>query len=173
MKEKLVISLDQTIGIREFMSEYLGIDYKKPHKLSHQMMDMYLLEKGYGLPRKVNYQEVDQQGLLMGEYLAVRSETTRKKKGTIQIYENPKKLYHQSLLRQLKKEANEYRLRKVRQNILNSLGLALLEQDEIISLDDFNRQNLEESYDISEKVNRQKVYGISSGRHLKNRSRWK
>ena len=92
MKNKLVLSLSNTIGIRIFINEYLDVDYVDENRITHHSMIKYLIEKGYKLPTRVSFDSVKEIDIETGKYLAVMEETKKKKKGKILIYENPKRL---------------------------------------------------------------------------------
>lgn len=167
-KRKLVISLDQTVDIRKFMEEYLGIEYEESAKLTHYQMEQYLLEKGHKLPIKVNYQNVRAADIENGTYLAVREETKRTKRGRVLLYKNPNNsVYTGDLYKELHAAANSDQLRKIRERILKeSFGLALTEQDEIISSKEKEQRDAEDSYEVNNSINRQRVYKMSSRRHV-------
>ena len=181
MAKKLVVSMGQTIGIREFLNEFMGIDYEQDHYLSHHMMKKYLIEKGYELPVKVNFDEVREEDIITGRYIAVREETKNKKKGKILVYENPLYMSENRLLNKIRDEF-EYdpisMLERRREIMLDEYGVFLNADGEMIQVvvpketSEIIDNYQEDEYDIDSSINRQKVYVMSSGRHLKERRRY-
>lgn len=172
-KRKLVISLNQTIGIKNFMERYLDIEYDDTAKLTHYQMEQYLLEKGHKLPKRVRYNNVNITDINNGTYVAVREETKKTKKGKILLYENPKSTYIKDLYKELHESANSTQLRKIRERILKeNFGLALTEQDEIIPSKEKEQREVEDSYEINNSINRQRVYKMSSRRHVLTRRKY-
>lgn len=93
---KNVISIKNTIGIREYMNYYLNVPYLENARLTHRKMDQYLQDKHYRTPTRISFTNITEEDFLVGKYLLVRKETVhgkmRKnsfKKVRILVYENP------------------------------------------------------------------------------------
>lgn len=166
---KIYVSGNQIVGIREFMREYMGVEYPFDHNLSHYLMNKYLYESGYKIPKRVDYSKVDEYSINSGHYIAVQEETKRMKQGKVLIYENPHELYIGMLLNELKKvDVDE--LRELRNKILTSeYGLYENSDDELVSFKN-NKETAnynfeeEEEYSVNNSVNRQKQYVITGRR---------
>ncbi len=159
-KNKTMISLKQTIEIREFMSTYLNVEYEGEEKrITHYEMNKYLREKGYKLPIKVSFSKINKQKLSDGTYVLVREETKKKKKGKVIPYENPLLLSFGKLLNELQREKNYDKLRAIRESILEENNL---EEDWLGNIVESYPE--EEVFEINVRVNRQKTY-IQTGRN--------
>lgn len=180
MSNGLVLSLNQTIGIREFINDYLEVDYTEKGYLTHYMMEKYLLENGYSLPTRVSYKDVTYEKIISGKVVAVREETKNKKKGKILVYENPLKFSDERLLFELKEESDYDELAERRRKIMiedyntfvNFDGeMYKIKKDTEEEVETYSEDNIEE-YDVNDSVNRQKVYVISGRRHLVDKRRY-
>ena len=129
-KNKTIVSLNQVIGIREFMETYLNVKYEYDDKLTHYKMFEYLMEKGEALPTRVNLKEVNDQTLNNGTYVLVREESSKKKKGKMIAYENPLVLKFGRLLNELQESKDYKKLRLIRKAILSQENL---EEDLLIA----------------------------------------
>lgn len=161
-KNKTIVSLNQVIGIREFMETYLNIKYEYDDKLTHYKMFEYLMEKGEALPTRVNLKEVNDQTLNNGTYVLVREESSKKKKGKMIAYENPLVLKFGRLLNELQESKDYKKLRLIRKAILSQENL---EEDWLGNIVD--KVPEEEELVITVSVNRQKRYVSNSQRHIK------
>ena len=161
-KNKTIVSLNQVIGIREFMETYLNVKYEYDDKLTHYKMFEYLVEKGETLPTRVNLKEVNDQTLNNGTYVLVREESSKKKKGKMIAYENPLVLKFGRLLNELQESKDYKKLRLIRKAILSQENL---EEDWLGNIVD--KVPEEEELVINVSVNRQKRYVSNSQRHIK------
>ena len=161
-KNKTIVSLNQVIGIREFMETYLNVKYEYDDKLTHYKMFEYLMEKGEALPTRVNLKEVNDQTLNNGTYVLVREESSKKKKGKMIAYENPLVLKFGRLLNELQESKDYKKLRLIRKAILSQENL---EEDWLGNIVDKVQE--EEELVITVSVNRQKRYVSNSQRHIK------
>ena len=161
-KNKTIVSLNQVIGIREFMETYLNVKYEYDDKLTHYKMFEYLMEKGETLPTWVNLKEVNDQTLNNGTYVLVREESSKKKKGKMIAYENPLVLKFGRLLNELQESKDYKKLRLIRKAILSQENL---EEDWLGNIVD--KVPEEEELVITVSVNRQKRYVSNSQRHIK------
>ena len=161
-KNKTIVSLNQVIGIREFMETYLNVKYEYDEKLTHYKMFEYLMEKGEALPTRVNLKEVNDQTLNNGTYVLVREESSKKKKGKMIAYENPLVLKFGRLLNELQESKDYKKLRLIRKAILSQENL---EEDWLGNIVD--KVPEEEELVITVSVNRQKRYVSNSQRHIK------
>lgn len=161
-KNKTIVSLNQVIGIREFMETYLNVKYEYDDKLTHYKMFEYLMEKGEALPTRVNLKEVNDQTLNNGTYVLVREESGKKKKGKMIAYENPLVLKFGRLLNELQESKDYKKLRLIRKAILSQENL---EEDWLGNIVD--KVPEEEELVITVSVNRQKRYVSNSQRHIK------
>jgi hypothetical protein len=161
-KNKTIVSLNQVIGIREFMETYLNVKYEYDDKLTHYKMFEYLMEKGETLPTRVNLKEVNDQTLNNGTYVLVREESSKKKKGKMIAYENPLVLKFGRLLNELQESKDYKKLRLIRKAILSQENL---EEDWLGNIVD--KVPEEEELVITVSVNRQKRYVSNSQRHIK------
>ncbi len=161
-KNKTIVSLNQVIGIREFMETYLNVKYEYDDKLTHYKMFEYLMEKGEALPTRVNLKEVNDQTLNNGTYVLVREESSKKKKGKMIAYENPLVLKFGRLLNELQESKDYKKLRLIRKAILSQENL---EEDWLGNIVD--KVPEEEELVITVSVNRQKRYVSNSQRHIK------
>lgn len=161
-KNKTIVSLNQVIGIREFMETYLNVKYEYDDKLTHYKMLEYLMEKGEALPTRVNLKEVNDQTLNNGTYVLVREESSKKKKGKMIAYENPLVLKFGRLLNELQESKDYKKLRLIRKAILSQENL---EEDWLGNIVD--KVPEEEELVITVSVNRQKRYVSNSQRHIK------
>lgn len=161
-KNKTIVSLNQVIGIREFMETYLNVKYEYDDKLTHYKMFEYLMEKGEVLPTRVNLKEVNDQTLNNGTYVLVREESSKKKKGKMIAYENPLVLKFGRLLNELQESKDYKKLRLIRKAILSQENL---EEDWLGNIVD--KVPEEEELVINVSVNRQKRYVSNSQRHIK------
>ena len=161
-KNKTIVSLNQVIGIREFMETYLNVKYEYDEKLTHYKMFEYLMEKGETLPTRVNLKEVNDQTLNNGTYVLVREESSKKKKGKMIAYENPLVLKFGRLLNELQESKDYKKLRLIRKAILSQENL---EEDWLGNIVD--KVPEEEELVINVSVNRQKRYVSNSQRHIK------
>lgn len=161
-KNKTIVSLNQVIGIREFMETYLNVKYEYDDKLTHYKMFEYLMEKGEALPTRVNLKEVNDQTLNNGTYVLVREESSKKKKGKMIAYENPLVLKFGRLLNELQESKDYKKLRLIRKAILSQENL---EEDWLGNIVD--KVPEEEELVINVSVNRQKRYVSNSQRHIK------
>jgi hypothetical protein len=161
-KNKTIVSLNQVIGIREFMETYLNVKYEYDDKLTHYKMFEYLMEKGETLPTRVNLKEVNDQTLNNGTYVLVREESSKKKKGKMIAYENPLVLKFGRLLNELQESKDYKKLRLIRKAILSQENL---EEDWLGNIVD--KVPEEEELVINVSVNRQKRYVSNSQRHIK------
>ena len=132
MKDKIVISLDSTIGIREFMEHYLEVDYTEEGNITHEKMNRFLFEKGYVIPQVLPFKKVTTSKILSGEVLFVRAESSsrnnvdyKSKRGKILAYVNPlRESLEKRLLREIQSGAYKedlisdpgFELRKKRKN---------------------------------------------------------
>lgn len=96
MKDKVFVSLENTIGIREFMEVYLGIPYTREGNITHERMADFLIEHGYSLPETVAVKNITTSKVLSGEILLVRAENSsrdcvdfKSKRGKLLAYRNP------------------------------------------------------------------------------------
>lgn len=173
MKSKLILSLSNTIGIREFINEYLDVDYSDDERITHYSMVKYLMEKGYKIPDRINFDDVKENDIETGRYIAVMEETKKKKKGKILIYENPKKLNMNKLLKELKHSTNSDKLKETRERILNTtFGLTDDGFQGIIPLEEKKQQEKEDSYEVTSSINRQKVYMLTTRNHIVRKRRY-
>ena len=161
-KNKTIVSLNQVIGIREFMETYLNVKYEYDDKLTHYKMFECLMEKGEALPTRVNLKEVNDQTLNNGTYVLVREESSKKKKGKMIAYENPLVLKFGRLLNELQESKDYKKLRLIRKAILSQENL---EEDWLGNIVD--KVPEEEELVITVSVNRQKRYVSNSQRHIK------
>ena len=91
------ISIKDTIGIREFMVNYLGEEeYDCEGINTHSQMFEYLINQNKELPIKVSFKNIDRHDILSGRYLLVRNERrygkkhyTSNKNACILAYRNP------------------------------------------------------------------------------------
>ncbi len=169
--KKLVVCEENIIGIKEFMSEYLNVQYDKDERLTHYEMQEYLIENGYPLPRKVSFARVKKNDINTGKYLVVREETKRHKKGRKLIYENPIPFTPKALLNELNTSITSEQLAKIREKILNeefNLGTDIygdvVPKKELESYDECE-------YNITSSKNRQRRYVLTTGRHLVSKGR--
>ena len=173
MKNKLVLSLSNTIGIRIFINEYLDVDYVDDDRITHHSMIKYLIEKGYKLPTRVSFDSVKEIDIETGKYLAVMEETKKKKKGKILIYENPKRLNMNKLLEELKSNTSSDQLRKTREKILNeTFGLTNDDSLGVIPIEEKTSQEKEDDYQVTSSVNRQMVYMLTTRNHIVRKRRY-
>ena len=177
MKSKrLIIPEDKIINIKDFLENYMKVEYDVEGRLTHYTMDQYLLEKGLKLPVRVSFNNVGILDINNGRYVAVREETKRKKKGRLLIYENPFRFDPMAIIRDLNpKNENKknYELMKTRKKVLEKYhDMTLDEMGEIIPITELKQIKQEESYQITESINRQHVYQLSNGKHLRRRERY-
>lgn len=168
MVQKTIVTDQNIIGIRNFMSEYLEVPYEGNKKLTHYEMEQYLIEKGERLPIRVNLKNVNSEKINNGTYVVVREETKRMKKGRKLVYENPKAFTPGQLLNELINSADKENLQQTREKILKSRGLIEGNFGEIIEI-----TIPEEQYSVNGGgINRQKSYYITRGKHLKRRIKY-
>lgn len=148
--EKIIISENQVIGIREFMDIYLGVKYKGDKRLTHYEMEDYLIEKGKRLPTRANYKNIDKSKLANGTYIVVREESKNKKKGKKIVYENPIMTSFGELLTELKQTKDYVKLKQIRKQILRKENLYEDAYGNIVEIG-------EDEYEVTVKINRQKV----------------
>ena len=163
---KKQISTQYTIGIREYLNNYLNVKYKKQEKLTHKKMEKYLIEKNFPVPKKISFSKITNEDILTGKYLLVREEVKQKKsqkdspkKAKICAYSNPIRLDIDRIL--LKKSKKE--LERIRKRILNSQGIFCDSYGNLIEDDETDYMT------ISEKVTR--VYKIPVHSFHKGRKR--
>lgn len=166
-KNRTIVSLNQVIGIREFMETYLNVKYENTGKLTHYKMFEYLMEKGEALPTRVSLKEVNDQTLNNGTYVLVREESSKKKKGKMIAYENPLVLKFGKLLKELQTTKDYKKLRLIIKAILSEENL---EEDWLGNVVDKIPE--EEELVITVSVNRQKKYILNSQRHIKGKGRY-
>lgn len=181
MSKSLFLSLNQTIGIREFINDYLEADYTEKGYLTHYMMEKYLLENGYPTPTRVCFDDIKEEDINSGRVVAVREETKNKKKGKILVYENPLDLKDSRLLLELKEDCDEEELLERRRKIMIEDYNMFLNLDgksyEIKNYEDREpkvtlENDLEEEYSVNDSVNRQKVYVRVGRRRIMERRRY-
>ena len=68
------ISTNDTIGIREFMEEYLNVDYTEKGHLTHKKMRIFLLDHSKSLPTRVSFDSITKEDIISGRILLVRAE---------------------------------------------------------------------------------------------------
>lgn len=98
---KIELSKKQIIGIKEFMYNYPGKQYKGDRKLTHDEMYEFLRNGEFYIPRKVKFTKIRKENLLNGEYVAVADETSK-----IQFYKNPNHMDLTILLNELQSQQN-------------------------------------------------------------------
>lgn len=180
-KKGLFISVEKTIGIREFLREFMGIEYEYDNYLTHHIMRKYLIEKGYDLPVRVNYKDVREEDIFTGRYIAVREETKNKKKGGILVYANPMYLSENRLLEKIKDDVGYDKIslmERRREIVLEEYNMYLNADGETVQItipketSEVIDNYQDDEYDIDSSVNRQKVYVMTNGRHLKERRKY-
>lgn len=167
--KKLVVCEENIIGIREFMSEYLNVQYDKDERLTHYEMQDYLIEKGHPLPKRVSFDRVKENDINTGQYLVVREESKRHKKGRKLIYENPIPFRPKDLLNELNTSITNEQLAKTREKILNEefdLGTDIY--GNIVPKKELYDEC---EYMITSSINRQRKYILTNGRHLISKGR--
>ena len=122
------ISIKDTIGIREYMENYLKVDYEGSGRLTHHKMNVYLAEKGYHLPTKVSLHTITEEQIKKGRCLLVREEQS-KKKAHIVAYMNPIREDAKDLFSNKTKE----QLQTIREKILREKGFRYDDFGQIIS----------------------------------------
>lgn len=167
MIQRIVVTDQNIIGIRDFMSKYLEIPYEGSNKLTHYEMEQYLMEKGKCLPTRVNLKNVDREKINNGTYIVVREETKRMKKGKKLIYENPKLFSPRKLLDELINSCDTEKLKQTREKLLKNKGFIENHFGDIVEI-----SLPEEQYTVNKSVNRQKSYVVNRGRHLKRRIKY-
>lgn len=176
--KRLIIPEDKIVSIKDFMEIYLKVEYDYSlGRMTHYSMEQYLFEKGKKLPIKVSFNNVKILDINNGRYIAVREETKRKKKGRLLIYENPAMFNPELIIEELSCTKNENQkkqeLEKARKKVLEKYhGMTLNEMGEIVEIGELERIKKEESYEITESVNRQKVFVLANGKHLKRKGRY-
>ena len=176
--KRLIIPEDKIVSIKDFMEIYLKVEYDYDEgRTTHYTMEQYLFEKGEKLPIKVSFKNVKILDINNGRYIAVREETKRKKKGKLLIYENPSMFDPELIIEELSSTKNEnkkkHELEQARKKVLEQCyGMTLDEMGEIVEISELERIKQEESYEITESVNRQHVYQLSNGKHLKKKGRY-
>lgn len=146
---KFMVGSKQIISIQEFMQNYVGVIYSGKDKLTHEVMEEYLLEKGVTVPKRVraSFSKINQESFLRGDILLVKD-----KIGQILMYRNPYRISNRYLLETLHQDALQ--LKKVRSQILEQMGYTLLENEEIIE----TKELCENSLTIIDKDNSQKIF---------------
>lgn len=167
MGNRIVVTDQNIIGIRDFMEKFLEVPYEGDKKLTHYEMDKYLMEKEKKLPIRVNLNYVNRELLNDGTYLVVREETKRMKKGRKLFYENPKRFSADTVLEELKASTNPNKLKNDRARILRESGLMEGAFGEVIEI-----PKQEEVYSLNNSVNRQKAYVLTSGNRVKRRCKY-
>lgn len=167
--KKLVVCEENIIEIKEFMSEYLNVQYDKDERLTHYEMKKYLIENGYPLPTRVSFANIKESDINTGKYLVVREETKRLKKGRKLIYENPIPFRPKALLNELTTSVTSEQLAKTREKILNeefNLGTDIY--GDIVPKKELYDEC---EYMITSSINRQRKYILTNGRHLISKGR--
>ena len=120
-KTKVYVSKKQIVDIKEFMELYVGKTYTWNLKLTHTNMEWFLREKGKVPPRRVDFLDVDKEGLLNGDLITVKDE-----EGKVLIYKNPR-----ITLTQLQVELNMF-YNEEEMNIRRKNALASVEEKVLV-----------------------------------------
>ena len=96
MNDKFYTSLGYTVGIREFMRDYLNVSYPWEGNITHYKMMKFLMDNGFYLPETVALSNISSDMILTGEVVFVRAESSsrevvdfKSKRGEIIAYRNP------------------------------------------------------------------------------------
>ena len=121
------VSKKYIISIREFMSNYVGINYDKDYKLTHEEMNFYLFEKGKRGVDRAKYKSIKSEDIILGKVLLVKGE-----EGKVIPYYNPVYTQVDLLLNELNTKENQVRVKKARHNILKSMGYTETRSGEVM-----------------------------------------
>lgn len=147
------VSTKLTITTREYLTKYLGVDYRLTKPLSHKGMKNYMLENNIPMPRPANIADIRIEDVLTGRYVLVRSECNKKhKKAQIIAY----KTTNNNLFGCIENISPEQRLEKrleilAKENLeYDAFGLVVEKVDEcIFQYDEFT---------VTEKYSRTETY---------------
>lgn len=156
MKE---ISMNNTIGIREFMEVYLNVPYEDEGHLTHEKMIKYLEEKGKRLPTRVWFDDITEEDIMCGNYLLIRAEKKtnksnhyKAKKTKVIPYVNPLKKGELFTRARVSEKHEKEALRQLRNKVLMEQGLIEDELGDIMTLSEY--KILTGDYRVTENVNR-------------------
>lgn len=93
IREKARISkkrqFDLSITTRKFIQDFFGILCIQDEKLSHEVMEKIIYEKGLKIPNRGRIQNISYEQVVTGSYILVRNETNKSKNARIIPYVNP------------------------------------------------------------------------------------
>ena len=121
------VSKKYIINIREFMSNYLEVNYDKDYKLTHNEMNIFLYEKGKKEVDRIKFSSVKSDDIILGNVLLVKDE-----EGKVIPYINPKMIMLDMLLKELNTKENKKRTREKRINTLKSMGYIETKSGDVI-----------------------------------------
>lgn len=144
---KIETSKKNILSIEEFMENYIGISYDGPFKLTHHVMEEYLISKKGILLNHVNFKKVNKVTIANGSHLLVRDNNHQ-----VLVYENPKSYNLDYLMASLNSEYSSQDLKKIRSRELREIGYREISTGEVVEEDAFLPEQ-----QITCKVNRQKT----------------
>ncbi len=105
---KIYTSKKQIVSISCFLENYFGITYTGKEKLTHGLMQKFLIEKRGKQARNLSFSIVNKEDILVGKVVLVRD-----KVGKIVPYRNPK-VSLDILENELKKTCDLEQLKRIR-----------------------------------------------------------
>lgn len=144
---KVFTSKKNILSIEEFMKNYIGVTYDEPDKLTHKVMNEYLIEKKGLFLNHINFKKVTKTTIATGNHLLVKDNNNQ-----VLIYENPKAYSLNQLMRDLSNNLDSSNLRKIRNRILEEQGYKEITNGEVVEMEAFSSEEK-----VTCKVNRQKI----------------
>lgn len=148
---KVFVSEKQIISIEEFMNNYIQQPYDGKEKLTHHVMEIYLMDKCIATPTRANFKEIRKEDLARGNYICVKDNNNQ-----VLIYKNPRFNTFETLLFELNSSVNKRKLEKIRTSILNEMGYVHDKDGTIIEKEQMELIEKELLLTATEKVNRLK-----------------
>lgn len=148
---KVFVSEKQIISIEEFMNNYLQKPYDGKEKLTHHVMEMYLMDKCIAKPNRANFKNIKKEELAKGNYICVKDNNNQ-----VLIYKNPRSNIFESLLLEINSSANKRKLEQIRASILNEMGYVHDTDGTIVEKEQMKQIQKELLFAVTEKVNRLK-----------------
>ena len=111
------VSKKYIINIREFMDNYVGVNYNREYKLTHNEMNIFLYEKNKRGVDRSSFKKIKSEDIILGNVLLVKDE-----EGKVIPYINPKINKLDVLLKELNTKENIKRAKAKRHETLKSMG---------------------------------------------------
>lgn len=140
------ISKKNILEIREFMKNFLNLEYDGKVKLTHEELNNYLTSKKMFHVNHINFNKIKKIDILNGTYILVRDDI-----GKIIPYQRPT-ISLKSMLEQIKSQKNTITAKLIRKKYLEEQGYREISTGELLPIEYF-----EEEPEITQKINRIKV----------------